>query len=356
MKLLDIYINSRFLTQKITGSQRFAIEISRQLKKILPEARFVSPKNIIHYDIAKELEVESFGKLTGHLWEQIELPLYLRKKGSPLLLNLVNTAPIFYKNKMVVIHDISWKHFPDAVSKKFYLWYKFLIPKISKTSKSIFTVSNFSKKDISEGLNVDINKFEVVYNAISENFKFLNISREKIILSVASLQPYKNLEGLIKAFIVLKNKNKFFDFKLVLVGGYNKKVFAKTNVFELSKNREDIVFTGYLPDEKLVEYYNRASLFVFPSFFEGFGLPPLEAMACGCPCVVSNAASLPEVCGDAVVYCNPYDPEDIARAMYEVLNSEDLRNYLVQKGFERVKMFSWEKTAREILKIIEEVV
>jgi glycosyltransferase involved in cell wall biosynthesis len=350
-----ICINSRFLTQKITGSQRFAIEISRQLKKLLPEAKFVSPKNIIHYDIAKELEVESFGRLTGYLWEQIELPLYLRKKGSPLLLNLVNTAPIFYENKITVIHDISWKHFPDAISKKFYLWYKFLIPKISKTSKFIFTVSNFSKKDISKGLNVDINKFEIVYNAISEKFKFLNISREKIILSVASLQPYKNLEGLIKAFIFLKNKNKFLDYKLVLVGGYNKNVFAKTNLFELSKNRDDIVFTGYLSDEKLVEYYNKASLFVFPSFFEGFGIPPLEAMASGCPCVVSNVASLPEVCGDSAYYVNPYDIEDIARGIETVLSDEKLREDLIKKGFENIKRFSWEESAKKIVQIMREI-
>lgn len=348
-----IYINSRFLTQKITGSQRFAIEVSRQLRKLLPEARFVSPKNIIHYDIAKELEVESFGKLNGHLWEQIELPLYLRKKGSPLLLNLVNTSPIFYENKIITVMDLSWKHFPNAVSKKFYLWYKFLIPKICKNSKLIFTLSEFSKNDLFNELKINKDKTKIIHCSFSENFKFLNISREKIILSVASLQPYKNLEGLIKAFIFLKNKNKFFDYKLVLVGGYNKNVFAKTNLFELSKNRDDIVFTGYLSDEKLVEYYNKACLFVFPSFFEGFGIPPLEAMACGCPCVVSNAASLPEVCGDAAYYVNPYDVEDIARGIERVLTDENLRQDLIRKGFENIKRFSWQDSARKIIKIIK---
>jgi len=348
-----IYINSRFLTQKITGSQRFAIEISRKLKKLLPEARFVSPKNIIHYDIAKELEVESFGRLTGHLWEQIELPLYLRRKGSPLLLNLVNTAPIFYENKITVIHDISWKHFPKYFSKSFYFWYGFIIPRVAKTSKIIFTVSNFSREDISKELQIDLSKIETVYNAISENFTFLNLEKEKIILSVASLHYYKNLEGLIKAFIFLKNKNNFFDYKLVLVGGYNKNVFSKTNLFELSKNRDDIVFTGYLSDEKLVEYYNKASLFVFPSFFEGFGIPPLEAMACGCPCVVSNAASLPEVCGDSAYYVNPYDVEDIAKGIEKVLSDEKLREDLIKKGFENIKRFSWEESARKIIQIIK---
>jgi glycosyltransferase involved in cell wall biosynthesis len=153
----------------------------------------------------------------------------------------------------------------------------------------------------------------------------------------------------------LKNKNKFLDYKLVLVGGYNKNVFAKTNLFELSKNRDDIVFTGYLSDEKLVEYYNKASLFVFPSFFEGFGIPPLEAMACGCPCVVSNVASLPEVCGDSAYYVNPYDIEDIARGIETVLSDEKLREDLIKKGFENIKRFSWEESAKKIVQIIREI-
>jgi glycosyltransferase involved in cell wall biosynthesis len=355
MKLLDIYINSRFLTQKITGSQRFAIEISRQLKKLLPEARFVSPKNIIHYDIAKELEVESFGRLTGVLWEQLELPIYLRKKGNPLLLNLVNAAPLFYSNIISTIHDVTWKNCPQTYSRLFRLWYDFLIPKIAKKSRIIFTVSDFAKKDISEKLNLYSNNIYVVYASVRDKFLFLNLKRENYILSVASLQPHKNLEGLIKAFIFLKNKNKFLDYKLILVGGYNKKVFAKTNLFELSKNREDIVFTGYLSDEKLVEYYNKASLFVFPSFFEGFGIPPLEAMACGCPCVVSNTASLPEVCGDAAYYVNPYDIEDIARGIEKVLSDENLRNDLVKKGFENIKRFSWERSAKKIIEVIKNI-
>lgn len=241
---MKIFVNSRFLTQKITGSQRFAIEISKQLKKITPDRFvFVAPKNIVHNDLARELDVKIIGVNTGHIWEQIDLPLYLKKQGSPLLLNLVNTAPLSYNHKMVVIHDISWKHFPKTFSKKFYLWYKFLIPKIIKTSKFVFTVSNFSKSDLMKEFDLKDNFVKVVYNSVSDIFKFLNLKKEKIILSVASLQPYKNLEGLIKAFIFLKNQNKFLDFKLILVGGYNKKVFIGTNIFKLFKNRY-IIYHG----------------------------------------------------------------------------------------------------------------
>lgn len=353
---MKIFVNSRFLTQKITGSQRFAIEISKQIKKLSPDRFvFIAPRNVIHKELAKELDVKIAGINTGHIWEQIDLPLYLKKQGYPLILNLVNTAPLFYKNKMVTIMDLSWKHFPDAIFKRFYMWYKFLIPKILKSSKFVFTLSDFSKNDLKTQFNIEGSKIEIISCAISENFKYLNLKREKVILSVASLQPYKNLTGLIKAFILLKEHNKLLDFKLVLVGGYNKKVFAKTNVFELSKNRNDITFTGYLSDEDLVQYYNKSSLFVFPSFFEGFGIPPLEAMSCGCPCVVSNAASLPEVCGDAAYYVNPYSIEDIARGIEKVLTDENLRHNLIEKGFENVKRFSWENSAKQMIKVFNEV-
>jgi len=351
-----IIINARFLSQKITGSQRFAIEISRRLKKIRSDIIFVAPKNIIYEDLAKELDIKIIGVNTGHIWEQIDLSLYLKKLGNPLLVNLVNTAPLFYRNKIVTIHDISWKHFPKSVSKNFYLYYNFLIPRIAKNSLHIFTVSEFSKKDIASNLNIDEHKIIVVYNAVAKHFRHLGLKNGNIILSVATLQPYKNMESLIRAFILLKDRYpEMRNYKLVLVGGINQRVFRQTEVRKLADNREDIIFTGYVSDEKLVKWYNMAQAFVLPSKFEGFGLPPLEAMACGCPVIVSNIASLPEVCGDAAYYVDPYDVDSIAKGIYKVLTDENLRQRLVQKGFERVKLFSWEKTAKQILEIFEKV-
>ncbi|MEW5952059.1 MAG: glycosyltransferase family 1 protein [Elusimicrobiota bacterium] len=353
---MKIVINSRFLTQKITGSQRFAIEISKQLKKLQPDRFvFVSPKNIIQKEIAKELDAKIIGFNTGHIWEQLDLPLYLKTNSNPLLLNLVNTAPIFYFNKISTVMDLTWRHYPEAVSKKFYLWYKFLIPKIVKTSELIFTLSEFSKNDICKEFRLKNKRIEIIPCAISQNFKKTDIAKYKIILSVASLQPSKNLSFLIKAFIKLKNKDDFAGYNLVLIGGINSAVFNKTDIFKLAENRKDIIFTGYVNDESLVEYYNKSFLFVFPSLFEGFGIPPLEAMACGCPCVVSNAASLPEVCGDAAYYVNPYDVDDIAKGIEKVLTDENLRQDLINKGFENIKRFSWEKSAKKIIEIIDSI-
>ncbi len=348
-----LYINSRFLTQKITGSQRFAIEISMQLKRLIPDIKFVAPKNIIHKEIAEYLETKTFGDLKGHLWEQIELPVYLKKQGNPLLLNLVNTAPLFYKNKIVTIHDISWKHFPYAVSKKFYYYYKFLIPKIARNSKHIFTVSKFSKDDIVKEFKLPEEKITVISGSCSEIFKPLQYQKENFILSVTSLQPYKNLEKLVLAFLKIKENHN--DLKLILVGEVNNTVFGKSNLFDLTKTRDDIIFPGYMNDKDLVEHYNKALIFVFPSLFESFGIPPLEAMACGCPVVASNAASIPEVCEDAACYVDPYNIDDIANGITRVLLDGKLRQDLIQKGLKRVKMFDWEESGRKILDTVKKV-
>jgi len=350
-----VIINSKFLTQNLTGVQRVSFNISKILANKFKE-RFLlfAPKGLFNPKYAEILKGNLpllCGQTKGLVWEQIELPLFAKQRDA-IILNLGNSGPIFYKKNVVVIHDLLWLKFPQAYSRKFRAWYGFMIPKLLKNASKIITVSKRSRVDILEHFNISEDRLQVVYPSVDVDiFKLLNLKRENFILWVGSMRFYKNIHGLLEAFKILKNAYKI-EHKLALVGSDSEKVKGIIN----KKLAKDIIFIRDVDDIILLNLYNRATLFVFPSLYEGFGLPPLEAMACGCPAVVSNAGSLPEVCGDAVVYCNPYDPEDIARAMYEVLNSEDLRNYLVQKGFERVKMFSWEKTAREILKIIEEVV
>ncbi|SNR60834.1 glycosyltransferase family 4 protein [Desulfurobacterium atlanticum] len=349
---MNILINSRFLTQKITGTQRFAIEISLQLKKLMLNVVFVSPRNILHTKIANELNVKTIGVNTGHLWEQVDLPVYLKKVGNSLLINLVNAAPLIYKNQIITIHDLAFLKHPEWFSRKFYLFYRTLIPKIAKKAKIILTVSNFSKTEIINLLNIPSQKVEVIYNGISNKFSFNpSIKKENFILAVSSLDPRKNFKNLILAFKKLKLK----EHKLLIVGSKNK-VFSNQEIEQLIKETPNIEFTGYVPDEELVNLYQRAKLFVYPSLYEGFGLPPLEAMACGTPVVVSNVASLPEVCGDAAYYVNPYDVNDIAKGIETVLKYELLQKELIKKGLERVKLFSWEKSAEKLAKIIEEVV
>lgn len=346
-----IVVNARFLTQPISGVQRYAIEICLELKKLNTDILFIAPHNILHHAIANELDVKVIGSLKGHLWEQIELPLYLKKHGNPLMLNLCNTAPVFYANKIITIHDLAFERFPQTFSWKFRYAYQFTIPRIARSSKYILTDSFFSKKEISSLYSIDEEKIEVVHCANSAFFREMeNTSNEQFILAVSSLNYQKNFLALVRAFNKLSDKT----IKLLLVGAINKN-FAAHSLLEEIESNENIQFVGRVGDDELVKLYSNAQCFVYPSLYEGFGIPPLEAQACGCPCVVSNAASLPEVCGDSVVYCDPYSVDDIANKISMVLSSKALQDDLRTKGFENIKRFSWEKSARQIIQIIEEM-
>jgi glycosyltransferase involved in cell wall biosynthesis len=343
-------INARFLTQKITGVQRFAIEQALLLKKFLPNAEFVSSRNIIHKDLALQLNVKVIGSgLLGHVWEQVALPIYLSQNGNPILINLCNTAPLIYRRNVLVIHDLGLYHHPEWFSKSFIRYYKFLIPRLIKNCLQIVTVSNYSRQDLSRVFRLNSSSIQVLYQSISPSFKGITPINKvnpygNYILSVSSIDPRKNLIGLVKAF----KSAHFDDLKLVLVGTRNK-IFANDELSELVKDDSSIVFTGYVTDEELINLYQQASLFAFPTFFEGFGIPPLEAMACGCPTVVSAVASLPEVCGNASWYIDPTDYSSIQVGLEKVLSDEILRQELIIKGYERVQYFTGQESIHEFI-------
>lgn len=347
-----LVVNARFLTQNITGVQRYAIEISRHLKTILNnKVLFVSPKNIIHNKIAEELEVCVVGKNRGHIWEQFDLPIYLAKNKYPLLLNLANTAPIFYKNSIITLHDIAFERFVENFDWKFRVFYRSLVPKIVQKAIKIITVSEFSRQEISNFYKIPSQKIDVIHNAASNIFRqAINDYGEKYILAVSSLNYQKNFHSLIKAFNILNCNN----IKLFLVGDINRN-FADIGLLNDIQSNKNIVFKGRVDDGELVKLYSNATCFVYPSLYEGFGIPPLEAQACGCPVICSNAASLPEVYGDSVVYFDPYNVEDMRDKIQMVLNDENLQNELRTKGFENIKRFSWEESAQKIINLINKL-
>lgn len=357
MKML--VVNARFLTQDLTGVQRFAIEICKQLIKQYPNISFVSPKNIVHQEIADLLNVKTIGKFKGHLWEQIDLPVYFKKlPAQAVLLNLANTAPLFINRKIVTVHDLAFLINPEWFSKIFYYYYRFLIPGILKNNLAIFTVSEFSKKEILKYFKINPQKVIVIYNAVSE--KLLRTSsaskfkknNSQFILAVSSIEPRKNLKSLILAYQKINNKN----IKLLLVGKENSQVFSQSDSISAnSAIEENIKFTGYLSDEELNDLYKTAEVFVYPSFYEGFGLPPLEAMANGCPVMVSNTTSMPEICGEAAIYFDPYNSENIAEKLDLLINNNDLKKQLIEKGSERVKTFSWAHSAKTIIETINNI-
>lgn len=270
--------------------------------------------------------------------------------------------PIKAKKRLVTIHDVFHLAFYDDLSFKQKLYAKAVINQAVSRSDKILTVSKFSVDEIKKYTNTKQN-IEIVYNAIDfDKFKViddkskLDLIEDKyklpseFLLFVGNVKPHKNIKKLLFAL-------KDIDTNLVIVGKKDGFITGDDNISSLIKecnldNR--VFFTGYVDDEDIPVIYNLAKLFIFPSLYEGFGIPPLEAQACGCPVVCSNVASLPEVGGaDSVVYCNPYSVEDIKEKIEIVLNNKDLQNELRQKGFENIKRFSWEESAKKIIEVIE---
>lgn len=345
-----VYVNARFLTQPITGVQRYSLEISLALHKLLPELRFVAPHNIVQQEAAERLGVERIGRRSGHAWEQIDLPLFLRQRGSPLLVNLANTAPLLYRNKISTLHDIAFERFPENFSWKFRLAYQLATPRMVRNSHKVLTVSEFSRQEICGHYQAPAGKVVVVPNAVSGEFHArVPAHGEPYLLAVSSLARQKNFHGLIDAFRLLRQTTH----KLYIVGAFNRN-FADPDLLGKIEADSRIKLLGRVSDDELTALYSGATAFVYPSFYEGFGLPPLEAQACGCPVLVADAASLPEVCGDSALYCAPNDIHDIAAKIDLLISTPALAQTLREKGRANIARYSWETSANRLLQVIGE--
>ncbi|MDP2708639.1 MAG: glycosyltransferase family 1 protein [bacterium] len=268
---------------------------------------------------------------------------------------------------IITIHDLSFLRYPEFFSARKNFWHKMVnARKLVKKFDTIVAVSENTKRDIVELCDVDAGKVKVIYSGIGKEYAKITNNQEpitkqikkkyilpdKFILYLGTVEPRKNVDGIIKAYNQLRVMSyELRDYKLVIAGNRGWKSEKIYQAWEQSEFKDDIIFLGYVENEDKIYLYNSASVFVYPSFYEGFGLPPLEAMACGCPVISSYAASLPEVAGDAALPVDPYDINDLAGALAEVLTDENLKNKLIARGLERVKMFSWEKTAKEYLEI-----
>ena len=333
-----LYLNGKFLNQRTTGVQRVAHEYRPYLESI--GASLVNPPRWLE---------NSFLLM---LWEQIVLP-FITRKG--LLVSLCNTGPLVKKNQIIFIHDLAFEYNPKWFSQTFCIYYRWLIPKLARRSRRIFTCSNFTKNELQNKYKIASDKIDVIHNGVSDRFR--NVSNKVLdchevksslrpyVLAVGSLEPRKNLRLLLNVWA-----EKFGDseFDLIICGSENK-IFASQDLNFQTKN---IRFTGYLEDRQLVEKYEDATVFVYPSLYEGFGLPPVEAMALGVPVLCSDAASLPEVVGDAAKLFRSGDPHDLAIKLNELMYTEKVRSELSDRGFKRVKMYSWSLSGEKLIKCI----
>lgn len=295
-------------------------------------------------------------------WTQLIFPFYTKKYNFVVAMTQLD-ASFICVNQIIVIHDMIPFIFSYYKYKHKFFLYR-IFPNIALRSKMIFAVSESTKKDIVRFLNIKESKINVIYEgsrfslhkSISETEKQKiknNLNVENFILYVGSYHPRKNLINVIKALSYVRQRY-VENLHLIVVGYIPKKEIRNINLLLQSLSLQKYVkLLGYVSDEEIKQLFLTAEVFVFPTLYEGFGLPPLEAMACGCPVVVSNCGSLPEVCGDAAVYVNPYDPKDIADGILKVLTDKNLRQQLIKKGFEQVKKFTWESSVTKFIEALK---
>lgn len=334
-----VYINARFLRQQVTGVQRYAIEISRRLKVLYGnQIIFVAPKGIVNKAVGRELNVVFVGRFSGYFWEQIELPLFLKSKGSPLLVNLCNMAPLLYRNKLITIHDMAFLDLPVNFSWQFRTVYQTIIPKLAATAKHVVTVSEFSKSRTLHHLTaLNEEDISVIPNGVDLD-RFASPAgqeREKYILSVASGSFRKNIDNLVRGFHQF-NKSQNEKYKLYLVGD-DDRIFEKQ---PKQPRHESVLLLGRVDDQELSQSYAKAALFLNLSSYEGFGVPVLEALAHNTPTVCSDIEVYRELFQDAVVFVDPNNPLQIAEGIAAALSgcANDPR---AEKAKELVNRFNW---------------
>jgi glycosyltransferase involved in cell wall biosynthesis len=356
---MNVYINGRFLTQSVTGVQRYAHELVKALDAMIGRGeidpqRFrlvlLAPRDLLVEPEYRFIALRKIGIFSGHYWEQLELPFYAR---DGILLSLTNAAPVLKRRQIVTIHDAAVFAFPNVYSFFFRQWYRILIRLLGKTAQSIVTVSNFSKNELSTYCGIASDKIRVFYegkehltSAVSDPKILVShqLTRNGYVLASASMNPNKNIKSVIEAVNLLGDN----CLKIVVAGGANPKVFNFRQTLQL----DNVVDVGYVNDGELKALYENALCLVYPSFYEGFGLPPLEAHACGCPVVVSSAASLPEVCRGAALYCNPYNPADIADIIRVLMSNATLREELKELGLAQGERFTWRRCATELFDMV----
>ncbi|NBX17837.1 MAG: glycosyltransferase family 1 protein [Proteobacteria bacterium] len=360
-----IGLNGRFLVAQRTGVQRSAYRLFRTVIEQGDQFNFILFTGDSEI-FAPEWQRPNVQVVTSplsqrtvmrnHMWEQFELPRLAKRFGVDLLHSPANLAPIAYSGKSIVnIHDLCFLVQPAWFSLSFRLIYRWLVPKIARNSSIVVTNSNYSKNDILKFLRLSVDRIRLTYWSVDPIFYEFNQPlhmRDDRIIFVGSLEPRKNLIGLLRAFSIYKQRHPESQTRLTVVG-CESPLFADVGI-NRQDVRKDVDFRGYISDRELAELFGRSRALIYPSFYEGFGFPPLEAMAAGTPVVTSRTSSLPEVVGDAALLVDPYSPEDIADNIARALNPETAAT-LARRGFEQVKKFSWDRVGQHMLAIYSEI-
>lgn len=352
---MDIAINGKFLGAPNNGVHRTAKHFSQALlamQDLGSDVRVFAPKKALKLPVEQRLDAQILDALgSGQLWENLVLPAATRRH---LLVNFCNLAPVLHPRYVVMIHDAQTYLYPEDYSGRQAAAYRQWMPVIGRRAKLVLTVSEFARDSIVANGITSARKVRVVYNGTDHILQTqsdvtvlsrIGVSPKSYLLAVGSTKGYKNMRVLFDALHTAP-----LDMPLVVAGGGTQQDFVNAGLIAPPHVR----FTGRVTDQELRALYENARVFLFPSRTEGFGLPPMEAMQCGCPVVSARAGAMPEVCGDAALFVSPDAPEAWAASIREAVR-EPKRDELVARGHERAQLFTWERAARMLRDALSEL-
>ena len=350
----ELFLNGRFLSQTVTGVQRFSAEIAAAMDRLAakdawPETVLLTPRAVRSTPYAR-LRQREVGRMRGHVWEQTELSAAAR---GGTLINLGNTAPLLARRQVVVIHDAGVFDTPESYSLRFRAWYKTLHHGLARSGAKIVTVSEFSRSRIAAKLHIDPARIDVMYEgaehvvrtpADPQTLQRHDLRPGGFALVVSSLVAHKNLAALQEAAAALSRRGMV----IAVAGASNRQIFQDISSADFKERR-----LGRVTDGELRALYENAACLLFPSRYEGFGLPTIEAMTCGCPVLATGGGAVEEICGDAALYFDISDRRAITDTVERLLDEHGLADMMRARGRVRAAKLSWDEAARRLGGIVQ---
>ena len=364
-RLVQVWINGRFLTRPTTGVERVAQGLVAALAEnfLRPDASLLFGETTLRFCVAVPKGFEAqipasigcipvvvIGVHQGHVWEQFDLA---KLPAADWLISLCNTGPVFRRHHGLLFHDAQIYAIPENFNWKFRLWYRLLLNVAGRRAAFLLTNSRFSQAEIARYTGLRSTQMTVVYpgsdhmtpaTAAEADQLAHVVPQRPFVLAVSSVNPNKNFGAVVRALELMGPGAP----ECVVVGPLNSKVFESSRL-----DMKKVTYLGFVSDQTLKYLYQHALCLVFPSHYEGFGLPPVEAMRMGCPVVVSRSSCLPEVCGDAALYCDPTHPQTLADAIEELVHSPSTAAMMRERGVHHAQQYNWRAAASQMLERLQ---